>query len=331
MLKRCWPTRAWRTLAALVWACLCGVEWAGACPQVDVALQRVWDGVWVRSARADALDGWTEPTLAWVDRRTVWVADPGPHRCGGLALRRWLLARWPGREHRLINTHAHPENVLANSAWPRGTPIYALAGVREQMQRRCPTCLGKLRDSLGPRWMQGTRIVLPNQLLRPGQSLMLAGMRWQVLAHAPAHTEADLSLWQPAQSWWFPAGLVAWAGVPDLGRGEIPAWLAALQGPQGGSGQMPRILGAESPETALERWRSTRAYLVALQSYLVQAHAEGRDLQELFNWREAVNPAERTARNLARHERNLQRAWRHVEDAAFDAAPAPGADAAGGP
>ena len=195
MLRRLGQAWAWRTAMALVGACVAGgAAGAGVCPPVDIALQHATGGVWVRPARADALAGWTEPTVVWVDRRTVWIADPGPHRCAGLALRRWLLARWPGRAHRLINTHAHPENVLANSAWPQGTPIYALAGVREQMQRRCPTCLRNLRATLGPQWMAGTRITLPNRLLHPGQSLWLAGARWQVVAHGHAHTEADLSL-----------------------------------------------------------------------------------------------------------------------------------------
>jgi len=286
---------------------------ASACPALEVNLQHVQDGLWLRAAQPGAASGWTEPTLVWVDARTLWIADPGPHRCAGLALRRELQARWPGRAQRLLNSHAHPDNVLANSAWPVGTPIYALAGVRQQMQQRCPTCLQHLRDVLGPQWMRGTRIVLPNRVLEPDQWLVLGGARWQVQAHPNAHTEADLSLWQPDSGDWFPGGLVAWDGLPDLGRGDLTGWLAAL------ASVAPRqVLGAATPAQGQAAWQATRSYLDALDHHLRRADAQGADLQQVLDWQPELPPSTLIPALRDRHQRNLQRAWRQLEDAALN-------------
>jgi glyoxylase-like metal-dependent hydrolase (beta-lactamase superfamily II) len=288
-----------------------------ACPPLPVGLQRVDANLWLRPAQPEAASGWTEPALVWVDARQLWVVDPGPHRCAGQALRRELLTRWPGRAHRLINSHAHPANVLGNSAWPAGTPIYALAAVRGQMQARCPTCQAHARAQLGPQWLAGTHIVRPNRVLQPGQWLQLGGRRWQVQAHWQAHTEADLSLWQPESRTWFPAGLVAWDDVPDLSRGQLQAWLAALPPP---TVQPPlRVLGATSPAAGRAHWQATWAYLDALATHVRQADATGADLQQVLN--APAPPQAQTAALRMRHQLNLQRAWQQAEDAALNPQP----------
>jgi len=314
---------AWALLTATTTA---QAQGASVCPPLAVNLQRVHNGLWLRPAQPGAASGWTEPTLIWVDARTLWIADPGPHRCAGLALRRALQARWPGRAQQLINSHAHPDNVLANSAWPAGTPIYALAGVRQQMQQRCPTCLQHLRDVLGPQWMRDTRIVLPNRVLEPGQWLTLGGARWQVQAHQHAHTEADLSLWQPDSGDWFPGGLLAWDGVPDLSRGDLAGWQAALRWPDvdgSAASTLPlRVLGATTSAQGQARLQATRVYLDALAEHLRQADAQGADLQQVLNGPDVLPPDARNNPALqTRHQRNLQRAWRQFEDAALGAPP----------
>lgn len=301
---------------------LCGSAHA-ACPPLRVDLQPIAPGLWQRAADPGAAHGWTEPTLVAVDARQLWVIDPGPHRCAGLALRRELARRWPGRAQQLINSHAHPDNVLANSAWPRGTPIYALPGVAEQMHTRCPTCLKYQTQKLGRAWMAGTRIVLPNQPLHPGQTLRLGGLRWQVQAQSHAHTEVDLSLWQPEQGWWFAGGLVAWDGVPDLSRGSLSGWRAALPA------LPPRVLGAD-PAIAAQRWQATRDYLDALHAHVQQADAEGWDLSQVLGWPGPAALQSATPEQRNRHQRNLQKVWRELEEASLGA-PLPANPAANSP
>lgn len=313
--------RQWRALrrmalcsCALLAALLHSTGASAACPPLPLALHAVAPGVWVKPAQPNAPSGWTEPTLVWADAHTTWVLDPGPHRCAGLALRRWLTQHLPGRTVHLINTHAHPENVLANSAWPAGTPIHALAGTREQMAHRCPTCLAHLRQTLGQRWMQGSTIVLPNHVLQPDQWLTLAGQRWQVRAHSHAHTESHLSLWQPEQRTWVAAGLLAWGGLPDLGRSRVQPWLTALNEIQA---TRPHALwGGPSSASGLAQLARTQGYLQALDGDITQAMAQGKSVLEHLGQplAPALVPWVRELPMKQRHELNVMHEWRLREE-----------------
>lgn len=300
----------------LLAALLCSTPARATCPPLPLAMQAVAAGVWVKPAQAHAPSGWTEPTVVWADAHTTWVLDPGPHRCAGLALRHWLAQHLPGRTQHLINTHAHPQNVLANSAWPAGTPIHALAGTQAQMAKRCPTCLAHLRQTLGQQWMQGTTIVLPNQVLQPDQWLTLAGQRWQVRAHAHAHTESHLSLWQPEQRTWVAAGLLAWgADLPDLGRSRVKPWLDALGEVQ--STRPAALWGGPSPPAGLAQLARTQGYLQVLDDDIRQAMAQGKSVLEHMGQplAPALVPMVRGLPMKQRHDLNVMHEWRLREDA----------------
>ena len=303
-----------------------------SCPPLAVNMQPVTPGVWLKPAQPGAASGWTEPTVVWADARQVWVLDPGPHRCAGLALRQWLTRHVPGRSVQIINSHAHPENVLANSAWPRGTPIHALAGTREQMSRRCPTCLKFMQQTLGRRWMRGTRVVLPNRELAPGQWLILAGQHWQVEAHAPAHTEADLSLWQPETRVWLAGGLVAWSGLPDSTRGRVQPWLQALatrlpaqpaDTATTATDAAAAIWGAPGPGVmpdGLSQAHQTQRYLAELDGLIERSQAAGLSVLEVLA--QAPSPAFQpwltSPQAIERHQRNLMHEWQLREDDSFN-------------
>jgi glyoxylase-like metal-dependent hydrolase (beta-lactamase superfamily II) len=304
-----------KRLLAWVLGLLVGGCWA--CPPVQVGLVQVADDLWLRPALARAPDGWTEPTLVWVNAHQLWIVDPGPHRCAGAALRRDLLQRWPGRTHQIINTHAHPQNVLANSAWPTGTPIHALRKVRQQMAMRCPLCLSNLRQSLGAQWMQGTRWVLPNRVLVPGQWLPLGQGRWQVRAHEPAHTESDLSLWNADQGQWFAASLVAWQGLADLSRADVRGWLHAMQADPS-AGAVRVWVGSGQAGQAQERFEATQRYLQALHTHVGDALAKGQSVHDLLDWTEPLALHERSTEQLHQHQMNVQRVWHQLEQALFE-------------
>lgn len=318
-----------------------------SCPPLAVNMQPVAPGVWLKPAQPGAASGWTEPTVVWADPRHVWVLDPGPHRCAGLALRQWLTRHVPGRSVQIINSHAHPENVLANSAWPRGTPIHALAGTREQMSRRCPTCLKYMQQTLGPRWMRGTRVVLPNRELAPGQWLTLAGQRWQVQAHTPAHTEADLSLWQPDTRTWLAAGLVAWSGLPETTRGRVQPWLQALAtrlpaqpadtatasahaaviwGAPSSSARLPSSGNKETARqesdmpNGLNQAHQTQRYLAELDGLIERSQAAGLSVLEVLAQPPgpAFQPWLTSPLAIERHQRNLMHEWQLREDDSFN-------------
>jgi len=180
-----------------------------------VVLARLQPGVYVASAAnaevARANAGEVVPTLVHVTGAGVLVVDPGPHLAWGNGLLAAIGAVTPEPVRWVVNTHAHPENVLANAAFARLRPrpvFLASAATAGLMRQRCEACLARLAAQLGPAAMRGTRIVLPEPGLRHGDRLQTGATAWEVQVHAGAHSAADTVLYAPRRRYY------AWAAWP---------------------------------------------------------------------------------------------------------------------
>ncbi|MBP8149645.1 MAG: hypothetical protein KAY21_08010, partial [Limnohabitans sp.] len=197
-----------------------------ACTLQQIPLESVLPGIRVVHGDwpAKAGHGRAATTVVLGQGQQVTVVDPGPTRQVGRALQSTLQCQH-SRVTGLINTHAHAEQVLANSAF--AVPVASTQGTAQAMAKRCPDCKAAMVAELGARALQGTRIVLPQQGLQDGQILELGGRRWQVLDMPHAHTESDLVLWSPPEKIAIVGGLVdgRW---PVLAQGSVLGWLRAL-------------------------------------------------------------------------------------------------------
>lgn len=286
-----------------------------ACPKDPVTLTEVLPGLavrhglWPAQADASALH-WATSVVLWHDQQAS-VIDPGPSRCQGLQLQSRMRALGAKRTTTLINTHAHAEQVLANSAWPSSTPVLATATTRASMQKRCPNCLAALREHLGPSAMKGTRIVWPGGILQPDQWIQAGGRHWQVLEARMAHTESDLMLWSPQDRILLAGGLLDGQQLV-LAQGQVGGWLQALE-------HMERL----QPQWLIGQ------HLVASPSQVSASIARQREaLCELVrtSWeglQEGLTESETLARwapqdkrpQVQRQQRfNLLRAWREMEE-----------------
>ncbi|MGT2490738.1 MBL fold metallo-hydrolase [Cupriavidus basilensis] len=103
----CWR---WRSAVPARPPHLAAWSWRGcslACTSASAANAEV--------ARANA--GEVVPTLVHVTGAGVLVVDPGPHLAWGNGLLAAIRAVTPEPVRWVVNTHAHPENVLANAAF----------------------------------------------------------------------------------------------------------------------------------------------------------------------------------------------------------------------
>ena len=259
------------------------------------------------------------PTAAIVDAGEALVIDPGPSHLHGERVKRSLLCRFGARVVGVVNTHAHAENVMGNSAFAREQAqgqlhIGASAATREGMQQRCPACLANLTARVGSAAMQGTAIVLPDRTLAPGQRLQVGGRRIEVQAVEQGHTEGDLLLWDETHGVLWAGGLVYGERVPELAQGHVDAWIAALRRMQalpvrtvvGATWSTATVNGEPPRALAL-----TLAYLEDLRAGVLQAMDAGRLPQEA----NAVPlPAyAHWAGYTERHGFNVLRAWRELE------------------
>lgn len=259
------------------------------------------------------------------------VVDPGPSHLVGQALHKSLWCQQGARVTALINTHAHAEQVLANSAM--AVPVSALAGTALAMQRRCPQCLASLTRELGEAAMQGTRIVWPQIVLHEGQWLQIGERAWRVQEMRQAHTENDLVLWSPPQGMSVKAqlqgGVVLAGGLVDgrwpvLAQGSVLGWLAALDRlktmqPDWLIGQH-LVAGPQQVQPALQRQFN---YLCRILGHawsrleLGQSEAEGvQDLVPPLDW--PTPDVGQTQAWRQQHLFNQRRAWREAEQLWLD-------------
>jgi glyoxylase-like metal-dependent hydrolase (beta-lactamase superfamily II) len=197
--------------------------------------------------------------------------------------------------------------------------VVSSAATQRAMQARCPDCLASLTDRVGASAMTGTRIVLPSQVVKPGDELPLGDAALQVVSIEQGHTEGDLVLWWPGGRVLWAGGLVYGQRVPELSQGSIDAWLQALTRLEG---RRPRhVVGAAvsssgRPGVLPPAMAGTRAYLQALRAGVLRAMDEGRQPQEaglvplpaFAHW----------AGYAERHAFNVQRAWRELEPVWMD-------------
>lgn len=315
----------------LCWLLLCATVSAhGACLD-DVPWQPVAPGVWAWSppvpqeVSADNA-GHVVPTSVLIDGGEALVVDPGPSHRHGERVRASLACRFGVQARWIVNTHAHAENVLANSAWADRietgqTTVLATEGTRVAMEQRCPACLQSLIDRVGAEAMAGTRIVWPGRTLAEGDGLRVGAQRLRVMRVEQGHTESDLVLWHAREGVLWAGGLVYGERLPELAQGSVGAWLDALDRLQA---MRPRhvigavvssALGEETPAAL----RGTRGYLQALRSEVLRAMDEGRHAGESAT---VQMPAWRGwAGHAQRQDFNVQRAWRELEPLWMQQAP----------
>ena len=297
---------------------------------VPVDWQAVAPGVWVwlpdqHGDISSDNEGRVLPISAVVDAGEALVVDPGPSYRQGMRVRVSLACQLGARVRWVVNTHAHAESVLGNSAFgdlqARGLlDIAATAGTRDAMQRRCEQCLSYLTGRVGDAVMQGTRIVLPNRLLSEGETLTVGRIRLQVMQVSHAHTESDLLLWEPLRRVVWAGGLVYENRIPELAQGSLDGWLEALQRLRA---LRPAVTLSAAVSVTTEAGDSplaldaTRQYLQALRASVLQAMDAGLDgsdtrsiqLPDYAGW----------AGYQERHGFNVQRAWRELEPQWLDA------------
>ena len=296
------------------------VPWRAVAPGAWVWLPP--DGGDVSAANA----GHVVPTSVLVSGRQALVIDPGPSHRHGERLRHALACRFGAQVRWIVNTHAHSENVLANSAFAADvaagrTQILATAPTRAGMALRCPDCLASLTRRVGEAGMAGTQIVLPTRTLSEGEVLRLGPWRLRVMRVEHAHTEGDLVLWDARHRVLWAGGLVYQNRVPELAQGHLDGWIAALDrlsalAPRQVIATTWSIAPASGPPPALQ---DTRAYLGALREKTLQAMDAGGQPQEVE--RVALPAFLGWAGYDERHGFNVLRAWRELEPVWMDRRP----------
>ena len=161
-----------------------------------------------------------------VGRTAVAVLDPGGSRFDGEALRARIRAVTALPIRYVVMTHLHPDHVFGAVAFAADRPTYvAHARMAAMLDQRGQFYRAHLADALG----QGAAgdYAVPTLAVADAAELDLGGRTLRLRAHATAHTDNDLSLFDTASETLWAGDLLFVDRVPAL-DGSIVGWLEEL-------------------------------------------------------------------------------------------------------
>lgn len=97
----------------------------------------------------------------------------------------------------IVLSHADPDHVGGLPAYPAGTPIISQENTRSEMQMAAADPNGG--PLFGPLYHELAAHFLPTRTIGSTESVVLDGVRMELLYVAPAHTSGDLVMYLPEQ------------------------------------------------------------------------------------------------------------------------------------
>ncbi|MFK7966364.1 MAG: quinoprotein relay system zinc metallohydrolase 2 [Burkholderiaceae bacterium] len=247
-------------------------------------ITKVADGIYAHLGRLEvwsaANRGDTANLSFVVGTECVAVIDTGSTFKVGLGLKRAirLISQLPICY--VINTHAHPDHMLGNGAFEdENTQFVAHQNMTRAQATRGQNYLTAVQRDLGDAAID-TKLVAPTVLVSDEAVLDLGGRTLVVTAHKTAHTDADISIFDPeARILWL--GDLAFVTHLPAVDGNLNGWIklmdefakkkAAIAIPGHGSWTAPGW-----PKMLTQQQR----YLIDLRKTVRQAIKDGKTLAE---------------------------------------------------
>ena len=304
--------RWWRWSVALLAMGGASTSATAACPAPSIALERLAPGVWrVPGAEGDSTAtnrGAVSNLLAVREGRRLWVigSGPSPHYAQALACRLRQVAGLAVTD--VVAPWPRPELVLGQAGWT-GARRWAHADVAQAMAERCPRCVERLRQRLGPAAtdLGPDPIALPDRLLR-GNHGTLGPLRWWRLQRS---ADTAVTVWSLPRARLLTAHGLLWAdGAPDLRDAESEPLQQSWTRMQALAVAGDRWLPEQGPLLDHAAPLQHQAYLQALRTAVEQAQERGGLESE---------PAPQLAdvdavfHRGGRHALNWQHVWREAE------------------
>jgi len=312
-----------RRIAIGVWCSVLAVgpsTSASAAPSCPTA-EQVVDGVYLvgaRQAQADRRNGGrTGNSVFLIGDQGITIIDPGPTHKAGRQLRCSIKQRSRLPILALINTHPHPQQVLANGAFPEAD-IHATTATAETMRSRCAQCQQALEKQIGKKNMTGTEAVLPNQLVSQESTLRIGGREIRLIPLGDAHSHGDLAVLDLASGTLIAGDLANSTHLPELIDGKLDGWIAALNSLLA-RGDVKRVVPGFGPPSPPGSLTTPLNYLQAVRQIAEHAVAKG----EMLAPSSAPATLNRFGGSTRTHSLNLQHAMREAESRWWADAPNP--------
>lgn len=161
-----------------------------------------------------------------IGQDVVAVIDPGGSEGDGEGLRAAIQARTSLPIRYVVMTHDHPDHVFGAGAFAEDHPVYiGHARLRGALGERGDFYRRGLRDILGKARV-GT-YEIPTQLVEDKAEIDLGGRVLQLQAHGAAHTDNDLTVYDPQTRTLWAGDLLFVRRIPSI-DGSLEGWIKEL-------------------------------------------------------------------------------------------------------
>jgi quinoprotein relay system zinc metallohydrolase 2 len=241
-----------------------------------------------------------------VGEEAVAVIDTGGSRAVGEALLAAVRAHTDKPVRYVINTHVHPDHLAGNAAFTaEGAKIVGHHKLARALTARAPFYREQADRQLSPEDAAKSDFLPPDVAVQDTLRLDLGGREILLEAHPTAHTDADLSVLDPATGTWFLGDLLFVGHLPTL-DGSLTGWLAEMD--RLAERRVSRVVPGHGPRSLawpdalapqrryLSRIASDVRTLIA-EGHSISAAAESAGLSERDAWAlfDEFNPRNATA------------------------------------
>ncbi len=162
-----------------------------------------------------------------VGDRCVAVIDSGGSPQQGIALRNAIKQTTAKPVCYVINTHVHPDHIYGNGAF-KGTDVRFVGHhkLERAMATRAPHYLSKADETLDIR-VTADNIIPPDLQVKDTMTINLGNRELVLTAHASAHTDNDLSVYDKNTETMWLADLLFLEHIPVI-DGSLKGWLSEL-------------------------------------------------------------------------------------------------------
>jgi quinoprotein relay system zinc metallohydrolase 2 len=204
-------------------------QWAIAVPVLSV--NQVAPGIYVHWGVQEFSDTKNHGAIAnigfIVGQRCVAVIDTGGNPEQGKALKNAIENTTPKPICYVINTHVHPDHIYGNSAFKNtGAKFVGHEKLARAMSVRGDYYVQKAPELLGIT-LTNKDIIPPDISVNGERDLDLGGRTLKLTAHPAAHTDNDLSVYDPQTDSLWLSDLLFVEHLPSL-DGSLKGWLAEL-------------------------------------------------------------------------------------------------------